>query len=618
MHLPGLTAARGRGADADDARGVDVTLRLCGGGPGGARCARRRGARALQLACGVALWGAMPWLSIESVNDRRAARVATLRPCYRDTLVGLVCPSSTSRSRRSAARRRAGSLRRGRRDRFSRRVRAAGRRRRRRRRRARVRARLGPNGRESGAAAGGAARLRRSATCARRLRLVSHLGGDVRVGRGARLAPALGAGLDGDATGCTQGRLGAVVATTAEAAAAPRGGERAGGRSASSVRAHADWTVAIHADQAAGGAPPSPGSRPSRPRARRSARAAAARARAAAARAADWAPPDDAGGARQAYLLELFRLITALASVLETARADAPQLLPLGALQCDGFEPRPPPPPHQAAAPAPGRAGWARRRPRAGCRSSPRSTSSQAPSSSAAASASAPSPPARCASRPPASCRRPTTPRAVGGRGGGGRARRPRPAPGSAAPPPRVVVRFVPASASRRAAPAARARVAPERALAEVAALGLWSNFANAHPHARAPVARARRRRGPPAARALAARLREVLPDGPAGARARPARRGRSPADALGELGLGNAQSGDDEKPVKEDVTLLNGDRFDGHWLFGRKHGKGVYTFTSGSKYEGTWHGDKMVGIGFFTGPDGKRNVIRHPAAPKA
>ena len=125
-----------------------------------------------------------------------------------------------------------------------------------------------------------------------------------------------------------------------------------------------------------------------------------------------------------------------------------------------------------------------------------------------------------------------------------------------------------------------------------------------------------------PSARALAARLREVLPDGycrrSRAGLARVARETLGRPDALGELGLGNAQSGDDEKPVKEDVTLLNGDRFDGHWLFGRKHGKGVYTFTSGSKYEGTWHGDKMVGIGFFTGPDGKRNVIRHPAAPKA
>ena len=72
-----------------------------------------------------------------------------------------------------------------------------------------------------------------------------------------------------------------------------------------------------------------------------------------------------------------------------------------------------------------------------------------------------------------------------------------------------------------------------------------------------------------------------------------------------------------DETPRKEAVTLLNGDRFDGHWLFGRKHGRGVYHFTSGSKYEGTWDCDKMVGVGFFTDPDGKRNVIRHPPATK-
>ncbi len=38
---------------------------------------------AVEIARGVHLFGALPWLSIESTNDRGAARVVALHPCYR-------------------------------------------------------------------------------------------------------------------------------------------------------------------------------------------------------------------------------------------------------------------------------------------------------------------------------------------------------------------------------------------------------------------------------------------------------------------------------------------------------------------------------------------------------
>ena len=46
---------------------------------------------AAELALGVYCHGAVPWLSLESTDDRRAKRLSTLHPCYRGTLVGRVC-----------------------------------------------------------------------------------------------------------------------------------------------------------------------------------------------------------------------------------------------------------------------------------------------------------------------------------------------------------------------------------------------------------------------------------------------------------------------------------------------------------------------------------------------
>ena len=54
----------------------------------------------------------------------------------------------------------------------------------------------------------------------------------------------------------------------------------------------------------------------------------------------------------------------------------------------------------------------------------------------------------------------------------------------------------------------------------------------------------------------------------------------------------------------------IDGDVHDGKWLFGRKHGSGVYAFASGAKFEGKWDMGKMVGIGWFTAADGTRNTV--------
>ena len=55
-------------------------------------------------------------------------------------------------------------------------------------------------------------------------------------------------------------------------------------------------------------------------------------------------------------------------------------------------------------------------------------------------------------------------------------------------------------------------------------------------------------------------------------------------------------------------LSVCAGD--DGKWLFGRKHGSGVYAFASGAKFEGKWDMGKMVGIGWFTAADGTRNIV--------
>ena len=169
--------------------------------------------------------------------------------------------------------------------------------------------------------------------------------------------------------------------------------------------------------------------------------------------------------------------------------------------------------------------------------------------------------------------------------------------------------------------------------LHEVVALGLRSNYAQAHPHARLPP---QKKSSPdddkeddddaarPAASALAMLLLEVLPERYcrrlSTGRVRVARELLGRADAAAALVGGTARCDDtkalraaeaeEERPFKEHVVLLNGDEHDGHWRFGRKHGKGKYTFASGAKYEGKWDNGKMTGIGWYTQADGSRHCV--------
>ena len=43
-------------------------------------------------------------------------------------------------------------------------------------------------------------------------------------------------------------------------------------------------------------------------------------------------------------------------------------------------------------------------------------------------------------------------------------------------------------------------------------------------------------------------------------------------------------------------MTWANGDRYEGQWLDGNRHGKGTYVWSSGGRYEGDWAENKRTG----------------------
>ena len=53
-------------------------------------------------------------------------------------------------------------------------------------------------------------------------------------------------------------------------------------------------------------------------------------------------------------------------------------------------------------------------------------------------------------------------------------------------------------------------------------------------------------------------------------------------------------------------ITYGNG-RYHGQTLNGKRHGRGVYTWTDGNRYEGEWRDGKRTGRGVFTWADGDR-----------
>jgi hypothetical protein len=51
----------------------------------------------------------------------------------------------------------------------------------------------------------------------------------------------------------------------------------------------------------------------------------------------------------------------------------------------------------------------------------------------------------------------------------------------------------------------------------------------------------------------------------------------------------------------KKNFIYPFGDKYEGEWKEGKKHGKGTYSFASGSKYEGEWEEDKKHGKGTYS-----------------
>jgi hypothetical protein len=49
-----------------------------------------------------------------------------------------------------------------------------------------------------------------------------------------------------------------------------------------------------------------------------------------------------------------------------------------------------------------------------------------------------------------------------------------------------------------------------------------------------------------------------------------------------------------------------NGDRYEGEFVNGKFHGKGIYTWPDGRRYEGEYENDKKHGYGSYYWPDGK------------
>lgn len=55
-------------------------------------------------------------------------------------------------------------------------------------------------------------------------------------------------------------------------------------------------------------------------------------------------------------------------------------------------------------------------------------------------------------------------------------------------------------------------------------------------------------------------------------------------------------------------IDFQNGDKYEGDWKDGQKHGQGVYTWKNGDRYEGGWKNGKAHGKGVFTRADGTKN----------
>ena len=55
----------------------------------------------------------------------------------------------------------------------------------------------------------------------------------------------------------------------------------------------------------------------------------------------------------------------------------------------------------------------------------------------------------------------------------------------------------------------------------------------------------------------------------------------------------------------QHEVIYDSGDRYNGEWKDGMKHGEGSYEFVDGNKYVGEWENDQITGKGIFTFSNG-------------
>lgn len=56
-------------------------------------------------------------------------------------------------------------------------------------------------------------------------------------------------------------------------------------------------------------------------------------------------------------------------------------------------------------------------------------------------------------------------------------------------------------------------------------------------------------------------------------------------------------------------MTYSNGDKYEGSWVNGKKHGFGIYIYSDKSKYEGEWANDMRNGKGTYESMEGDRYV---------
>jgi hypothetical protein len=60
----------------------------------------------------------------------------------------------------------------------------------------------------------------------------------------------------------------------------------------------------------------------------------------------------------------------------------------------------------------------------------------------------------------------------------------------------------------------------------------------------------------------------------------------------------------DAEQRPHGEGTQLNGNRYEGEWQNGKRHGHGRYRMKDGREYVGDWAVNKRQGLGLFSGPD--------------